>query len=332
MMFKIFFYLSVWAATYYFLVFTTVSLPVMYVLWAVLGFFSAFIGLNICHDAIHGSVSENRYINMLFSYPFYLVGANVYMWSVTHNIVHHTFTNIDGHDEDITPVDILRMSPHQPIKAIHKYQHIYVFFLYALASLSWVFVKDYKKFFQKQIGSYDNTKHPTSEYFKLFGFKAIHYTLFCVMPFLLIQAAWWQVLLGFLLMHWCMGYTLTFIFNLAHVVEGTEYPLPDETGTIENNWAIHQMYTTANFARKNDFLNFFFGGLNFQVEHHLFPKISHIHYKAISEIVQATSKEFGVPYLDIPTFGGAIASHIRLLKQLGTADEVLTSNQVKVSV
>lgn len=323
MVFKVFFYLGIWSASYYFLMFVPLPIAAQYVLWAVLGFFSAFIGLNICHDAIHGSFSENRHINNLLSHTFYLIGANVYMWKITHNIVHHTYTNIDGHDEDITPVPIMRMSPHQPLKKIHKYQHIYVFFLYALASISWVFIKDYKKFFQKQIGGYPNDNHPTSEYFKLFGFKAVYYVMFVFVPFMFIEAHWGHILLGFLLMHWCEGYTLTFIFNLAHVVEGTEYPLPDESGNMENVWAEHQLRTTADFACENDVLNFFFGGLNFQVEHHLFPKVCHVHYKAISKIVKSTAEEYGLPYLAIPTFGGAINSHIKLLKHLGTTPQII---------
>jgi linoleoyl-CoA desaturase len=254
---------------------------------------------------------------------FNLVGASDYMWSIMHNIVHHTYTNIQGHDEDIELVPILRMSPHQPYKKIMKYQHIYAFILYGFTTLSWVFFKDYKKFFQKQIGNYENKNHPKSEYFFLFFYKIAYYFLFIALPIMVLDMSWWQVLLGFVLLHLVEGFTLAIIFVLAHVVDGPEFPLPDEKGVIESNWAIHQLRTTSNFCTDNDFVSFICGGLNFQVEHHLFPKICHVHYKPLSRIVRSTAEEFGVPYFEQPKFFTAVGSHIRLLKKLGQPDLVL---------
>ena len=115
------------------------------------------------------------------------------------------------------------------------------------------------------------------------------------------------------------GFILALIFQLAHTVEGTSHPLPNELGVIENDWAMHQLQTTANFSRKNRFLSWYVGGLNFQVEHHLFPYISHVHYPEISEIVRTTAEEYGVPYLENKTFIGAVKSHFRFLYQLGKA-------------
>ncbi|MGI9544750.1 MAG: fatty acid desaturase family protein, partial [Cyclobacteriaceae bacterium] len=160
-------------------------------LWACLGFaivlgmVQAFIGFNVCHDAIHGSYSSNKTVNKVLGYVFNVIGANAYVWNVSHNQVHHTYTNIPGHDEhlEVAP-GMVRLSPLEEAKPIMRYQHIYAFFLYSLTSLSWVFRKDFKKFFQKKIGQLDNTKHPKGEYFNLFFFKFLYYTLFIVVPLL----------------------------------------------------------------------------------------------------------------------------------------------------
>ncbi|HRI21544.1 MAG TPA: acyl-CoA desaturase [Panacibacter sp.] len=317
MAFKSLFYICTFTVAYLALILNNNSLPVQFALWIVLGFFTAFIGLNISHDAIHGSLSPYKWVNKTMGYTFNIIGANAYIWGIMHNIVHHTYTNIEGHDEDIESIPLLRMSPHQKLWKVHRQQYWYAFFFYGLASLSWVFIKDYKKFFKKKIGNYDNKQHPTQEYFILFFSKAVYYTLYLVLPLIFINAVWWQVLLGFLLLHFCEGITMAIIFMLAHVVEETHFPLPTIEGNINNSWAVHQLYTTADFGRSNSVLNFFCGGLNFQIEHHLYPRICHVHYKTISNIVKKTALEYNLPYNDNPTFTGAIQSHIRLLKKLG---------------
>lgn len=317
MIFKTIFYPAVLITAYLFLILNQNPLFVQFILWIVLGFFTAFVGVNISHDAIHGALSKHKKANSILSYTFNIIGANAYLWGIMHNIVHHTYTNIDGQDEDIESVPLLRVSPHQKLLKINRYQYWYAFLLYGLGSLSWVFVKDYVKFFKKKIGNYENKKHPRVEYFNLFFFKLVYYTIFLVLPMIFINAAWWQVLLGFLLLHFCEGITMAVIFMLAHIVEETKFPLPDERGNIQNSWAVHQMYTTADFGRENNFLSFLCGGLNFQVEHHLFPRICHVHYKEISHIVKKTAEEFHLPYIANPSFAGAIMSHIRLLKKLG---------------
>lgn len=317
MAFKVVFFSSVYISAYLILMFGNPVLPLQYVLWVTLGFFTAFIGLNISHDAVHGSLSSNKTLNKILGYSFNLIGANSYIWNVTHNIVHHTYTNIEGHDEDIMQIPLLRMSPHQKLRKVHKHQYWYAFFFYSLASLSWVFIKDYVKFFKREIGNYDNKNHPPIQYFILFLSKAVYYTLFIVVPFVFIKALWWQILIGFLVMHFVQGLTMAIIFMLAHVVEETDFPLPNETGNIKNTWAVHQLYTTANFARNNTLLSFFCGGLNFQIEHHLYPRICHVHYKKVSDIVKETAETFNLRYNDNASFRYAIASHIRFLKTLG---------------
>ncbi|KOS05406.1 fatty acid desaturase [Flavobacterium akiainvivens] len=280
-----------------------------------LGAFSAFVGFNVCHDAIHGSFSDNRHINKALSMVFNLLGASPYIWNISHNGVHHTFTNIPGHDEDLVVAPgLIRIEQDDPKRKIQRYQHWYAFPLYGLASISWAFRKDFLKMSQTKIGQV-TLKHPKKEYFNLFASKALYYFLFIALPLITLDITWWQFLIGFLAMHLAQGFTMGLVFQLAHVVEGTDFPAASPTGTMEEAWAEHQMRTTANFCSQNRIAAFLLGGLNSQIEHHLFPKICHIHYRAIGKIVKQAAKEYHLPYIESQTFGAALQSHYRVLKK-----------------
>jgi linoleoyl-CoA desaturase len=312
----------------YFTIISGVLLPhlwLMYVCCLLLGVFGAMIGFNVSHDAIHGSFSANPKINRLMSFSFYFIGANPYMWNITHNVVHHTFTNIPGHDEDIEVAPgLVRLSPIDKLNAIQKYQQYYAFLLYGFAAISWIFRKDFKKFFQERIGNYNNTNHPLSAYFNLFFFKFLYFFLTIAVPlYLLPSLTIGQFLFGFLSLQLIKGFVIGLVFQLAHVVEGTTFPEPNTEGHIDEAWAVHQMCTTADFARKSWLASFLCGGLNMQIEHHLFPKVCHIHYPAISEIVRQTAIEHGVPYLENKTFWSALGSHYQMLKRFGRGEEAL---------
>lgn len=317
MWFKAYFFLTGLVGTYLLILTASLSLPLMLLLAIILGMFGAFVGFNVCHDAIHKALSPHLAVNKIFSFVFNLIGASPYVWNICHNIVHHTYTNIAGHDEDIDVAPgLIRFSDAETVNRLQRYQHFYAFVLYSFAMLSWVFRKDYKKFFQKKIGEHVLT-HPKIEYFKLFFYKGIYYFLFIGLPLMILDITWWQFLVGFLAMQFSQGLVLGLIFQLAHVVEGTSFPNPDTHGNIEEAWAEHQMRTTANFAIDSKLTGFLCGGLNRQIEHHLFPKICHIHYPAIGGIVKETAAEFGLPYIESSTFTAALVSHYKTLRKLG---------------
>ena len=198
--------------------------------------------------------------------------------------------------------------------------YIYVFLFYPLITMNWVLYSDFQKFARPVFGTYEVKKHPKGELTRLIFFKALYYLLFIAIPMITITSlAWYWIIMGFVIMHMVEGLTISIIFQLAHIVEGLEFPEPNEDGEMEENWAVHQLITTANFARKSRVASFLCGGLNFQIEHHLFPQVCHIHYRKISEIVYDTVKEYGLAYNENKTFMGAVFSHIRMMKQLGTA-------------
>jgi linoleoyl-CoA desaturase len=279
----------------------------------------AGIGLSIMHDANHGAYSTRPWINDMMGYTLNLVGANAFNWKIQHNVLHHTYTNIYEVDEDISPRGALRMSPDSPWKPFHRFQYIYAWFLYGLMTIIWVVGKDFFRLVRYQRnGLLKKSKaNVVTEWSILLATKIIYVSYILVVPMLLLPFAWWQILLGFTAMHYVAGFILAIVFQPAHVVEGTSYLMPDAEGNLENSWAVHQLYTTTNFAHRNRILSWYVGGLNFQVEHHLFPGICHVHYRHIAAIVKETAHEYGLPYKMKETFRDALIAHGRLLKELG---------------
>ncbi len=295
------------------------GMPGLIFLVVIMSFGVAGIGLSVMHDANHGAYSGKSWINSMFGYSLNLVGANAFNWRMQHNVMHHTFTNIHEKDEDISSRGILRFSPHTAWKKIHKYQFIYAWFLYGLMTIIWVVLKDFVR-----IVRYDKNglarKHKvniTIEWVILIATKLIYIGYIFIIPLMLTSLLWWQILIGIVMMHYIAGFILAIVFQPAHVIEGTEYPLPDENNKLENNWAVHQLHTTTNFGNKNRWLSWYVGGLNFQIEHHLFPNICHVHYRKIAAIVRSTALEFGLPYKSARTFKSALHGHLQQLRQLG---------------
>ncbi len=278
----------------------------------------AGVGMNVMHDANHEVFSSKKWVNKLMGSSIYILAGNDYNWKVQHNVLHHTYTNIQGHDEDIDAGRIIRFSKHTKWLKIHKYQKYYAFFLYGLLTINWAITTDFKQSYQylKKKLSYGKMPNPATQWTKLIIGKIIYYLVWIVLP-IVSGFVWWQVLIGFFIMHYTAGIILSVVFQLAHVMPNTEMPLPDKDGNMKNTWAIHQLHTTSNFAPKNWLVEFFTGGLNHQVEHHLYTNVSHIHYKKIAKIVKETAKEFSLPYHEYQTMRKAIVSHYLQLKELG---------------
>jgi len=320
MVFKTIAMFSMYFIPYFLLVFNAFSsIPIMLLLAILMGFGVAGIGLSVMHDANHGSYSSNKRTNKLLSYSINVIGGYGLNWQLQHNVLHHTFTNIEGHDGDIDADGIMRFSPNSPYKKIYRFQFIYAWFLYGLMTVSWVLKKDFVKLaLYKRMGLLKarNINYST-ELIKLVALKVFYYTYMLVVPMLVMNIHWWQILIGFFAIHYTGGLILAMVFQPAHVLGDLEFPLPNESGNMENDWAVHQLYTTSNFAPKARLLSWYVGGLNYQVEHHLFPSICHVHYRKIAPIVKQTAEEFNYPYYSKKTFLQAIGAHTRMLFELG---------------
>lgn len=304
----------------YFLI-LTMGLPnwANLLLTMLMGVGMAGVGMNVMHDGNHGTFSSKKWVNKLMGGSIYILAGNVYNWQVQHNVLHHTYTNIQDHDEDLEAGRILRFSPHAKWHRFHRFQHYYSIFLYGLLTFNWAITTDFAQMYRytKRKLSYGKFPNPVINWSVLVITKLIYATVWIVVPMLVLDIAWWKVLLGFFVMHYVAGVILSVVFQLAHVVDHAEMPLPQEDGTMEDSWAIHQLRTTVNFGTRNRIVNWFTGGLNHQVEHHIFPNISHIHYTKIAKIVKQTAREFNLPYNEYKTTRKAIISHFRHLKELG---------------
>lgn len=299
--------------------FIKMPLWLMLLLCVVVGFGMAGVGMNVMHDSIHESFSSKKWVNKIFGSTIYVMAGNVYNWQVQHNVLHHTFTNVHGHDDDIDTGGIMRFTKHDKWKGIYRLQQIYSVFLYGLLTINWALVVDFKQMrgYLKRKLSYGKSVNPKKEWTILVITKVLYYLIWIVLPLVFMDITWWQWLIGFFAMHYTAGIILSLIFQLAHVVPNVEMPVPDKEGNLEHTWAIHQLYTTSNFAPKNKFISWYTGGLNHQVEHHIFPNISHIHYGKISKIVKETAKEFNLPYNEYKTTRRAIIEHFKQLNLLG---------------
>ncbi|MGZ4033406.1 MAG: fatty acid desaturase family protein [Bacteroidia bacterium] len=289
-----------------------------FLLVILMGIGEAGIGMSVMHDAVHGAFSEKQWVNKLFGSTMFLLGSTTFNWKIQHNILHHTFTNIYGFDQDIETKAVIRLNNHAPIKRAHKFQYIYAFFFYGLMTLSKL-ITELGQLMEYNKAGITKEQHskPGVEIWKLIITKIVYLSIVIGLPLLFTDFRWWQILLGFAFLHITAGMIMSTIFQMAHVVEGAEQPVPDENGVIKNEWMVHELHTTSDFARNNLFLNWYIGGLNFQIEHHLFPHTCHIHYRKIAPIVEKAAKEFGFFYNLKPSFSSALSSHIIRLKELG---------------
>jgi len=286
-------------------------------IWIMMGLGKALIGTSVMHDALHGSYSEKKYVNTFMHFSALIIGVYPKTWKLQHNILHHTYTNIDHADDDLTPIGALRFSPNQEHKWFHRYQHIYALFFYSMVTVAWSVSKDFVKLIKyRRLGLIKSSTAFWKNLSLIILSKAIYFSLLLVLPMIILPLSYWVILLMFLLMHVVTGITLSMIFQLAHIMPSSEF-LAQEESLIPQNWHVHQLNTTSNYAMDNKVLSWFIGSLNFQVEHHLFPRICHIHYPQIAKIVQQTTKEFNLPYHYEPTMRGAIVTHFTMLRDLG---------------
>ena len=229
-------------------------------LWCIAGIGMAGIGLAVMHDANHGAYSNNKNINKLMGGVMWLIGGNSTNWRIQHNLLHHTFTNIDGYDEDIDPpVSFLRFSPFSSWKPIHKYQHLYVWFFYSLMTMMWFLTKDYKQ--AKRYHQMDLIKTQgltyTQHLVRIIAGKFFYALMIIVLPLFFAQVAWFVVILSFVLMQLIAGLVLSLVFQPAHVIPETSFTKPSPSGDVEADAKVHQLYTTANFSMKSKWFTWY---------------------------------------------------------------------------
>lgn len=298
---------------------------VFYACWFLMGCGMIGIGTGVMHDANHDTYSPNKNVNRFIGHILEVIGGYTVTWKIQHNVMHHTYTNIAGLDQDIDSIPLLRLSPRQPRYWMHRYQYIYAWFFYMLMTLYWMTVKDYL-----QVVRYKHhdllIKQKVSlpqAVFRISLYKILYYGYIILLPILFSGHLWHSVLIGFLIMHFTAGLFLACVFQPSHIMETSAFSGPmiiQDTRRMENTWAVHEITNTTNFAPGNRLLTWFIGGLNFQIEHHLFTRICHVHYPKIAPIVRSVASMFGLPYHVQPTFLAALRGHAKMLKKLGKSD------------
>jgi len=307
------------AAAYVLLLFVATSWWTVVPLAVILGVAVAAIGFNIQHDGGHRAYSDRPWVNKVMALTLDLMGGSSYLWDWKHNSIHHTYPNIDGHDDDINVGFLGRLSPQQPRYWFHRAQGIYLWVLYGFLAIKWHFFDDFYNIAVGRIGGHEIPRPKGKDLIIFIAGKLSFFSMAFVIPMLLHPV--WAVLTVYALASFVSGVLLSVVFQLAHCVEEAEFPVPVPTPTggekMETDWALHQVQTTVDFARRSKFLCWFLGGLNFQVEHHLFSKICHVHYPALAKIVEDTCREFGVRYSAHHSFFSAVRSHYRWLVLMG---------------
>lgn len=319
MVFKTIFMLLLYLIPFTIIISNIESSGLTMLMWILMGFGMSGIGLSIMHDANHGSYSKNKIVNSLLGKLIWLVGGNDVNWKIQHNLLHHTYTNIKGMDEDIDKESLIRMSPKQKLLKWHKFQFIYVWFLYGMMTIIWATTKDYSQWRRYKKKNLIKTQETTSNNLlrTLIITKTLYFIFTLGLPLIFSCLLWWQTILCFLLMHFISGITLSLVFQLAHVVPTSSFETTDEHGDIKLSWSENQLMNTSNFAPNSKLFSWYIGGLNYQVEHHLFPNICHVHYNKISNIVKKTAHEYNLPYYSYDSFCSALREHAKMLYVLG---------------
>lgn len=304
---------------YVVLVFFTPVTWVSVILCGLLGINLAIIGFNVMHEGGHQSFSRRNWVNQVSAYSLNLLGGNSSFWKIKHNVNHHTYTNIEGMDSDIDVLPFMRLHDDQPRYWFHRFQHIYWVLLYGISYLVWIFYDDFHKYFTGKIAVHmEARKWKVNEHFVFWFTKVMYIGAYVLLPIFVV--GFWKALAGFIIITFVTGLFISIVFQLAHVVQGTQFPVPDQgSRKIRHEWAIHQVTTTANFATNSKVLYWLLGGLNYQIEHHLFPRISHIHYPQVSRFVKEVCKEYDIVYLEYSSMLKAFYSHLVHLRRLGIA-------------
>ena len=280
------------------------------------GLAMAAVGFDIQHDGAHGAYSKRRWVNGLCAHSLDLIGGSSYVWHYKHNVTHHTYANIAHVDADVDVGAFARLTPHHTWHPWHRFQHVYIWLLYGLLPFKWVFFDDFHDLVTGRIGTQPFPRPGRARLAVTLFMKLLFVGWALVLP--LCLRPWLGVLVAYAVSAITLGIVLAVVFQLAHCVTEAAFPVPpDGSQEMGADWSTHQVHTTVDFARESRFLSWFLGGLNFQVEHHLFPRVSHLHFPALSKIVEATCGEFAVPYRAFPSFGAAVGSHARWLRRMG---------------
>ena len=324
-MYLITIFILAWTYGCYFLIlFGGFSEPVMLALAAGMGIGVAGCGMAFMHDGSHNAYSENPKVNYFIGSLLNLLGSHKYIWDIRHNVLHHRFTNVYKYDYDMVKIWLVRHSPEAKKRWFHKFQHIYApLMIYPWYTMFWLLFYDifHLNMFSGNFGRDEENKHPMATLVSIIFWRIFYFFYILVIPFLVLGLPFWKILIGFLVLHVATSLALCTIFQLAHVMMETTHEIPDKDGNLKNTWAESQVKSSCNFSLDNKLITLYCGGLNFQIEHHLFPGICSIHYPKLQPIIKATIEKHGLPYNVHSNIFQAMGSHLEFLKHMGAEED-----------
>lgn len=286
---------------------------VFYTCYALLGLFLVLIFLNLIHDAVHQTLFKSKRLNSWYVHFFDLMGANSYIWKIRHIRLHHNYPNVMGWDSDIEQSDMARIFPHGSFSRMHKYQHIYLPFLYPLYLFNWLLIRDFKDFFNKKKIIWKVAGIPAVEYVKLFVFKAIFIFYTLILPMLVLNIGFGVALLAFIIMIFTASVISLLVLLTPHASVESEFPLPDEESQMPTGWLVHQLSCTNDVEEDNWFTRFFMGCFNYHIAHHLFPSVHHVYYPEITKVIEQFATENNLPYRRF-SLATSLKKHYQLLR------------------
>jgi linoleoyl-CoA desaturase len=285
----------------------------------VYGIGALLLAINVGHDGAHATLSRHQWINRAALYgSFMLIGADPYLWQLRHVRSHHVFPNVNGSDIDIDSNVFLRLSPNHPKRWYQRYQHLYAPFVFWLVDIHTVFIQDVQYLFKRRLANMVDIRHPPSAYVGFVACKLVFLAIVFVIPALALPIPWWQVLIGALLMSFVSSCVFVYLLIGTHFAEETTFPAPNKDGELDHDWATHAMLTSLDWNPYSRIAHAIAGGSNAHAAHHLFPNVSHAHYREITRLIAKVAAELGVPH-HVTIFHRMVRSHFRFLRTMAHA-------------
>lgn len=269
------------------------------------------LGFGVFHDANHRTLFQRPAANLLAArFCSALLGPSRHFWVRKHNGLHHRQPNVIGWDDDLETRGLLRFSPARAWEPRFRRQEVKALLYYGLNTVEWLFWKDFHCLASGRLNKWHPMRLSAAESTEFLACKGIYLLLFVLPPFLVLPLLW--AVAAFVVFHLVLSWALAVVFQVAHLTPGMEF------GGVRagDDWATHQIRTTADFATGSRVATWFTGGLNHQIEHHLFPNVAHTHYSGLRPIVRAAAKRQGLQCHDLDSFFAALQQHFVLLRQL----------------
>lgn len=283
----------------------------------VFGTAALLLAINIGHDAAHHVLLRSAFWNdVAQGISFSLLGVSAYLWRMRHTKSHHLFPNVNGCDIDIDENPFLRLSPNQPWRWHFQFQYLYAPFAYIFVALHTILWQDVVYLFKRRLANMTDIRHPPQQYAIFILSKLFYFSIVLVVPMLVLPLPWWQVLLGYLSMKAVASLVFVFLLIGTHFSDVADFPSVTASGSLGRTWAEHNLATACDWAPHSRVAHFFVGGVNAHASHHLFPGVSHTHYRVIARIIEETTPAFGVRYNKL-SLVGIVRAHFRFLRQMG---------------